>query len=127
MILQLDPPLPMETARGSGLAHFLIDYGPETHLMWVVFMDGDGACWTVPNPEVRMQANWSMQRRPGRKPFESPATELPPAIVAPLADPSHAALDGLAGGPVNGTQANGTPANGHVNGGGPRYDAAPVG
>jgi len=68
MILQLDPPLPMETSRGPGLAHFMIDYGPESHLMWVVFMDADGACWTVPNPEVRMQANWSMQRRPNGKP-----------------------------------------------------------
>jgi len=31
--------------------------------MWVVFMDEDGACWTVPNPEVRMASNWSLGRR----------------------------------------------------------------
>jgi len=66
MILQLDPPLPMTTPKGAGLAHFLIDYGAETHLMWVVFMDEDGSCWTVPNPEVRIAANWSMGRRPLR-------------------------------------------------------------
>jgi hypothetical protein len=26
-------------------------------------MDSDGACWTVPNPEVRMCFNWTMGRR----------------------------------------------------------------
>ncbi|SFK19302.1 hypothetical protein [Falsiroseomonas stagni] len=66
MILQLDPPLPMTTPKGEGIAHFLIDYGAETHLMWVVFMDEDGSCWTVPNPEVRMAPNWSLGRRPLR-------------------------------------------------------------
>ncbi|WP_270937805.1 hypothetical protein [Falsiroseomonas oryzae] len=64
MMLQLDPPLPMTTPRGAGLAHFVIDYGPETHLMWVVFLDADGTCRAVPNPEVRMAPNWSMGRRP---------------------------------------------------------------
>jgi hypothetical protein len=45
------------------LAHFVIDYGPEASLLWVVFMDADGACWTVPNSEVRMTFNWTMGRR----------------------------------------------------------------
>jgi hypothetical protein len=64
MMLQLDPPLPMTTPKGAGLAHFVIDYGAETHLLWVVFLDADGSCWTVPNPEVRMAPNWSLGRRP---------------------------------------------------------------
>jgi hypothetical protein len=64
-MLQLNPPLPMETPKGPGLAHFVIDYGPEAHLLWVVFLNADGACWTVPNPEVRMQSNWTFNR--GRK------------------------------------------------------------
>jgi hypothetical protein len=83
----------------------MIDYGPESHLMWVVFMDADGACWTVPNPEIRMQANWSMQRRPSRKPFQTPAAPIvvPPAEEAPALN-GHGAL------------------NGHS-----RYDAAPSG
>ena len=33
MITQLDPPLPLETPRGAGLAHFVIDYGPEADLV----------------------------------------------------------------------------------------------
>jgi hypothetical protein len=63
MITQLNPPLPMETPKGGGWAHFLIDYGPESALLWVVFMDADGACWTVPNAEVRMSFNWTLGRR----------------------------------------------------------------
>jgi hypothetical protein len=62
MITQLNPPLPMVTPKGEGWAHFLIDYGPESALFWVVFMDTDGACWTVPNPEVRMYQNWTLGR-----------------------------------------------------------------
>ena len=73
MITQLNPPLPLETSKGTGLAHFLIDYGPEAHLLWVVFMDHDGSCWSVPNPEIRMQANWSMERRPSHAAAQSRA------------------------------------------------------
>lgn len=79
MITQLNPPLPLETPKGAGLAHFLIDYGPEADLVWVVFMDKDGACWSVPNPEVRMSLNWTMGRR-------KPTAELPADI-----DPSRPA------------------------------------
>ena len=81
MITQLDPPLPMETPKGSAMAHFLIDYGPETHLMWVCFLDENGQCWTVPNPEVRMQSNWSLQRR-YRKPPTNVQTLNTPVPVA---------------------------------------------
>jgi hypothetical protein len=63
MLTQLNPPLPLETTKGAGWAHFVIDYGPECALLWVVFMDAGGACWTVPNPEVRMSLNWTMGRR----------------------------------------------------------------
>ena len=38
MITQLNPPLPMQTPKGDGLAHFVIDYGPESDLLWVIFM-----------------------------------------------------------------------------------------
>ena len=75
MITQLNPPLPLKTSKGSGMAHFVIDYGPEADLLWVVFMDSDGACWSVPNPEVRMHFNWSMGRR-------KPGEEKPPAMPA---------------------------------------------
>ena len=68
MILQLNPPLPLHTTRGPGLAHFLIDYGPEHHLQWVVALDksgitGDvGECWCFENPEIRFPINPTMGR-----------------------------------------------------------------
>jgi hypothetical protein len=70
VLTQLNPPLPLETSKGPGWAHFVIDYGPEAALLWVVFMDADGACWTVPNFEVRMSFNWTgaaktRRRNPG--------------------------------------------------------------
>jgi hypothetical protein len=80
MITQLNPPLPLETSKGPGLAHFVIDYGPEADLLWVVFLDENGACWSVPNPEIRMNFNWSMGRRkPEPKPVETPAPLAPAA------------------------------------------------
>jgi hypothetical protein len=74
MITQLNPPLPMRTPKGDGLAHFVIDYGPESNLLWVVFMQKDGACWAVPNPEVSLKANWSMGRREPEAAAEAPDT-----------------------------------------------------
>lgn len=73
MLTQLNPPLPMQTPRGSGWAHFIIDYGLESDLLWVVFMDADGSCWTVQNGEIRMSYNWTI----GRRPTEDGSTELP--------------------------------------------------
>lgn len=88
MLLQLNPPLPMETPKGRGLAYFVIDYGPEADLQWVIFLDRDGACWTVPNPEVRMAFNWTMGRRKPEDAVEPAAEESP---LAPRFRPSLAA------------------------------------
>lgn len=78
MLVQLNPALPMETSRGPGVAHFVIDYGVESDLFWVVFLDADGACWTIPNPEVRMQKNWTIGRR------GATAAEAPPQRPVPV-------------------------------------------
>ena len=90
MITQLNPPLHLETPKGPGWAHFVIDYGPESTLMWVVFMDSDGACWTVANYEVRMTWNWTLGRRkPGdrmkpNEPRPHPGTQtLRPKVAHP--------------------------------------------
>jgi len=63
LLIQLNPPLPPETSKAPGWAHSAIDYGAESALLWGVFMDADGACWTVPSAEVRMCANGTMERR----------------------------------------------------------------
>ncbi len=63
MLTQLNPPLPVHVlGRGDGLAHAVIDYGPEHNLLWVTAIDATGEIWCAPNPEVRMQGNWSMGR-----------------------------------------------------------------
>jgi len=37
MIVQLNPPIPLETPKGKALAQALIDYGVEHDLVWVCF------------------------------------------------------------------------------------------
>ena len=61
-MIRIDPPLPFDTPKGSAMAHFLIDYGPEHHLLWVCFQDDSGECWTWSNKDVRLQHNLSMGR-----------------------------------------------------------------
>ena len=65
-IQQLNPPLPVTTPKGNGLAHLVIDYGPEHHLLWVVFLDDSGECWTYPNMDIRAQQNITMGRNINR-------------------------------------------------------------
>jgi hypothetical protein len=62
MILQLNPPLPVITPKGLGIAHMVIDYGPEHNLYWVVFLDTTGECWTYSNPDIRAQKNITLKR-----------------------------------------------------------------
>jgi len=63
-MLRLDPPLPLVTPKGEGMAHVLIDFGAEHHLQWVVFIDATGECWTFDNPDVRLQDNLTKGRAP---------------------------------------------------------------
>jgi len=63
MIVRIDPPLPLTTPKGKAMAHFIIDYGPEHHLLWVCFQDDTGECWTWSNPEILIQPNTSMGRK----------------------------------------------------------------
>ena len=61
-------------------------------------MDEDGACWTVPNSEVRMYFNWTMGRR---KPDDATPQEVRPAAKRAAADGSvsfHPAFGGSKGG-----------------------------
>lgn len=62
MILQLDPPLPVLTPKGPGMAHLVIDYGIEHNLFWVVFIDASGECWTYSNSDIRAQKNVTLGR-----------------------------------------------------------------
>jgi hypothetical protein len=62
------------------MAEFVIDYGPDWHLLWVVFLDASGECRTVQNPEIRLQRNETLgtQQSPG----SGQALASVPAIAA---------------------------------------------
>ena len=61
-MLQLNPPLPVMTPKGRGLAWFLIDYGVEHNLMYSVALDENGEVWTFQNTEIRAIKNLTMGR-----------------------------------------------------------------
>lgn len=61
MMLQLNPPIPVETPKGKAMAQIVIDYGPEYHLLWVCFQN-DGQCWSWQNPDVRAETNPTYHR-----------------------------------------------------------------
>jgi hypothetical protein len=61
-ITRVDPPIPLMTPKGRGVAHFLIDYGMENDLMWVVFQDDTGECWTWENAQIRARVNKTIGR-----------------------------------------------------------------
>ncbi|MFW2852880.1 hypothetical protein ACM61V_13275 [Sphingomonas sp. TX0543] len=60
---QLDPPIPLHVIdKGAGFAIAVIDYGQEHNLIWVTAINDTGEIWCAPNPQVRMQGNWTMGR-----------------------------------------------------------------
>jgi len=63
MMLQLNPTIPVWVEnKGKGHAIGWMDYSQEHHLMWIIAFDSTGEIWTFPNPQVRLQANISMER-----------------------------------------------------------------
>ena len=63
MILQLNPTIPVITPKGRAQAVFVIDYGPEHDLIWVCFLDTNGACWSYRNADIRAEKNVTMGRK----------------------------------------------------------------
>jgi hypothetical protein len=61
-MLQLNPPIPMNTPKGEGFAHILIDYGPESDLYWTVLITETGEIWTYANRYVRASKNITLGR-----------------------------------------------------------------
>lgn len=76
-LLQLDPPLPLATPKGEGLAHVLIDYGPELDLYWTVFITATGEIWTFSNRDVRAGKNITLGRTAPRAPQDEPRGPVP--------------------------------------------------
>jgi len=65
-MLQLKPSVWLSTPKGVGLCHFVIDYGEEHDLLWVVADDATGEIWTWPNTKVRFIPNVSLDATRGK-------------------------------------------------------------
>lgn len=61
-MIRIDPPLPLETPKGKGLAYFIIDYGIDHDLLWVVFLNETRECWTFKNSQIKIVENFSIGR-----------------------------------------------------------------
>lgn len=57
MMLQLNPPQPLDTPKGPAWAVALVDYGPDHDLCWVCFVRDTGECWTFRNGDIRQPSN----------------------------------------------------------------------
>ena len=74
-MLQLNPPIPLVTPKGEGLAVMVIDYGPDHDLWWTVIVHSgphSGEIWTYPNPQVRGVENITLGRRSVTAAAEAP-------------------------------------------------------
>ena len=75
-ILQLDPPIPVVTPMGDGLAQIIIDYSIEHSIHWVVFLEETGQCWTFPNEQIRAQRNITVGRISPERPKSMSLKEI---------------------------------------------------
>lgn len=62
MMLRLDPPLPLMTPKGSGMAILVRDYGIDHDDLWTVIIDATGEVWTFRNSQVRGVENATLGR-----------------------------------------------------------------
>lgn len=74
MTFRLNPPIPVSITSSSlpqgvrstarrGWAYAWRDVGEDGHRLWVVVMDDTGEVVDVPQPEIRVDMNWSLGRR----------------------------------------------------------------
>lgn len=75
-MLQLNPPIPMNTPKGEGFAHILLDYGPESDLYWTVLITETGEIWTYANKYVRASKNITLGRVNPHVPAQPEANEI---------------------------------------------------
>jgi len=99
MLTRLDPPIPINTPKGSALAHFIIDYGIEHNLCWVVFQDETGECWTWDNKDIRAQKNITIGRTMDKPFWETKNPKSKPKKLTPSKKASAKRMAKAAGRP----------------------------
>jgi hypothetical protein len=73
-MIQLSPPLWLETPHGLELCHFVIDYGIELDLYWVCFHQKTRRCWVWENKDIRICINQTIGRIDGTDNTDGPRT-----------------------------------------------------
>ena len=61
-MLELKCPLDVITPKGKAVVHFLIDYGRESDLYFVCFIDETGECWIFKNKDVTLALSTTENR-----------------------------------------------------------------
>ncbi len=54
-MLQLNPPLPLDTPAGPALAHIVLDDGPDHDVLFVCFLNVTGECQLFAKSSVKAQ------------------------------------------------------------------------
>ena len=62
MIIQLNPPIPVDTPKGTGFCVAWIDYSQEHDTIWKVIITETGEVWDYRQFEVRGIKNITMGR-----------------------------------------------------------------
>jgi hypothetical protein len=57
MMLQLNPPIWVQTPLGEGDALVLIDYGPNVNTVWLVHLHEDGRAVHFDSSDIRVMGN----------------------------------------------------------------------
>jgi hypothetical protein len=62
-LLQLNPPIPVVTPKGDGMAVVVIDYGPALNSIWIVILDDSHKFIHVDSAELLGAGNemWDMK------------------------------------------------------------------
>jgi hypothetical protein len=59
-VIQLNPPIPMETPKGKAWAFVMINPSQEHHLQWVCMICETREIWVFQNPQVKIEPNFTM-------------------------------------------------------------------
>jgi hypothetical protein len=60
MILQLCPPIPVETPHGEGMAIMVLDYGLQWNTMWVVVLRSDRSIKHYDSNDIKLSKNFTI-------------------------------------------------------------------
>jgi hypothetical protein len=72
MMLQLNPPIPVQTPLGDGWALLIIDYGPDFNSCWAVSLHKSGEIKHFDSNDLRAEGNHTFGIPRSAKPKSNP-------------------------------------------------------